>query len=99
MKQLTKYSIWIVAVVYLIFVGVKHLCHTMDYARENVCVMTENPRRVIDGLIASGIRHRAGPVMYFLYYEGEYKLSKQTCRYKVGVTQKEYERKIYGEKK
>lgn len=98
MKRFTSYGISAVVLSLSVILVISIIKHT-SYARENVCVMTENPRRVIDGLIASGIRHRAGPVMYFLYYEGEYKLSKQMCRYRVGVTQKEYERKIYGVEK
>lgn len=69
----------------------------IDNSIRNICVL-ENPRHVISGRInSSGGILSKGPHDHYLFYRGKRKLTGEICSKFVLVTEKEYERSIYGQ--
>jgi hypothetical protein len=64
---------------------------------ENPCIMN-SPLDVVSGEIRppwSGVFNTT-PQTYYLWYRGKWKLTEGACRTRRCVTEKEYERRIYG---
>jgi hypothetical protein len=64
---------------------------------ENPCIMN-SPLDVVSGEIRppwSGL-FNSTPQTYYLWYRGKWKLTEGACKTRRCVTEKEYERRIYG---
>ena len=70
-------------------------------ARDGRCIPLQPRGEVISGRvrIAGGGIFSSGTTVYLLFYPGKYEVSGKECQYRILVTEAEYSRQIYGNKK
>ena len=98
-KSFNNVMTWLVMVaIIVIIVLAAHVTGYIDFTPpENPCIM-DNPPVVVSGEIRppwSGI-FASTPQTYYLWYAGKWKLTEGCCKTRRCVTEKEYERRIYG---
>ena len=88
----------IVVIVAAAVLGIIALARHLNYLDVNVCVRVK-PWNCAGGSMRSTGGFLGGSMTYYwLYYDGTRKLSGEVCKRAVRVTEREYERAMYGDK-
>jgi hypothetical protein len=81
----------------LVIVVVICLITVLWHYRPEKCIMEQNPTKVVGGYIKHfrGLFSSDQP-RYVLFYEGKFERTGKTCEVFQYVTEREYERQMYG---